>query len=202
MQLVDSFLSQRSLGILVHPSSIPGGSYCGTFGEGLKKWINLLSINKIRYWQFLPLTPADQTGSPYSSPSSFAINPWFLDVNELINSGFIAENQEILKISSEGAKYDFFDFKIADSLSVLIENNILDFWNNQSEIIRNNFYNWCKINPWVEDYAVFMVLKEEFDNKGWWEWPEVFRLKEEESIRNFINSRVKEILVKKLFQWI
>ena len=201
MQLVDSFLSQRSLGILVHPSSIPGGSYCGTFGEGLKKWINLLSINKIRYWQFLPLTPADQTGSPYSSPSSFAINPWFLDVNELINSGFISENQEISKISLEGAKYEFFDFKIADSLSVLIENNILDHWNNQSEIIRNNFYNWCKINPWVEDYAVFMVLKEEFDNKGWWEWPKVFRLKEEESIRNFINSRVKEILVKKLFQW-
>ena len=113
----------------------------------------------------------------------------------------VSLHQEISKISSEGAKYDFFDFKIADSLSVLIENNILDRWNNQSEIIRNNFYSWCKINSWVEDYAAFMVLKEEFDNKGWWEWPEVFRLKEEESIRNFINSRVKEILVKKLFQW-
>ena len=201
MQLVESFLTQRSLGILVHPSSIPGGSYCGTFGEGLKKWIDLLSINKIRYWQFLPLTPVDQTGSPYSSPSSFAINPWFLDVNELINSGFISENQEISEIASEGAKYDFFDFKIADTLSALIEKNILDNWTNQSEIIRNKFFDWSKNNSWVDDYALFMVLKEEFDNKAWWEWPEAYRLKEKESVRKFINSRGREILGKKLFQW-
>jgi len=200
MQL-ESFLSQRSLGILAHPSSIPGGSYSGTFGEGLKKWIDLLSINKIRYWQFLPLTPVDQTGSPYSSPSSFAINPWFLDVNELIKSGFIYENQDISKISSEGAKYDFFDFKIANSLTVLIENNILEHWNIQSEIIKNNFYDWCRKNPWLDDYAIFMVLKEEFDNKAWWEWPEVYRLKKEASVRKFVISREQEILVKKLFQW-
>ena len=201
MKLVESFLAQRSLGILVHPSSIPNGSYCGTFGEGLKKWIDLLSINKIKYWQFLPLTPADQTGSPYSSPSSFAINPWFLDVNELINSGFMFENSEISKISTEGAKYDFFDFKKADALSVLIEKNILDNWINQSEIIRNKFHDWCKNNPWVDDYALFMVLKEEFDNKAWWEWPEAYRLKKEASVRKFINLRVREILGKKLFQW-
>ena len=201
MQLEESLLSQRSLGILVHPSSIPGGSYCGTFGEGLKKWIDLLSINRIRYWQFLPLTPSDQTGSPYSSPSSFAISPWFLDVNELIDSGFISENQEISKISSEGAKYDFFDFKIADYLSILIENNILDHWNNQSEIIRKNFYDWSLNNPWVDDYAVFMVLKKEFNHKAWWEWPEAYKLKKDASIRKFINSNLRKILGKKLFQW-
>ncbi len=198
---IESFLTQRSIGILAHPSSIPGGSYCGTFGEGLKNWINLLSINKIKYWQFLPLTPVDQTGSPYSSPSSFAINPWFLDVNELICGGFIYENEEILKISLEGAKYDFFDFKIADSLSILLGNNILDNWKKQPEIIKNNFYIWCRNNSWVDDYAVFMVLKEEFDNKAWWEWPKALMLKEELSIGSFVNSREKEILVKKLLQW-
>ena len=197
----ESFLSQRSLGILIHPSSIPGGSYCGTFGEGLKNWIDLLSNNKIRYWQFLPLTPVDKTGSPYSSPSSFAINPWFLDVEELIVSGYMSKNEEISKISSEGAKYNFFDFKVADSLSFLIGNHILDHWENQSETIRNNFYNWCRNNPWVDDYSVFMVLKEEFDNKAWWEWPEEFKLKKDLSIGLFINSREREILVKKLFQW-
>ncbi len=197
----ESFLSQRSLGILIHPSSIPGGSYCGTFGEGLKNWIDLLSINKIKYWQFLPLTPVDQTGSPYSSPSSFAINPWFLDVDELIKSGFISENQEIKKISLEGSKYDFFDFKVADSLTVLIGDNIFDHWKYQSEVVRNNFYDWCKANPWIDDYAVFSVLKKEFDDKAWWEWPEVYKLKNDLHIKSFINSREKEILVKKLFQW-
>ena len=164
MQL-ESFISKRSLGILIHPSSLPGGSYCGTFGEGLKNWIDLLSTNKISYWQFLPLAPVDQTGSPYSSPSSFAINPWFLDVDELIKSGFIYENQEISKISLEGSKNDFFDFKIADSLSVLIGNDIFDHWKNQSELDKKNFNSWCSQNSWVNDYAVFMALKEEFENK-------------------------------------
>ena len=198
---IESFLSQRSLGILVHPSSIPGGSYCGTFGEGLKNWINLLSINKIRYWQFLPLNPVDQTGSPYSSPSSFAINPWFLDADELVRSGFISNNEEISKISIKGSKCNFFDFQIADSLTALIGYEILNHWKYQSELFRNNFFDWCKNNPWVDDYAVFMVLKEEFDNKAWWEWPEAYKLKKNSSIGTFTISKEKEILVKKLFQW-
>ena len=69
-----SGFKKKSLGILIHPSSLPGGSYCGTFGECAKNWIRKLSKNKIDYWQFLPLTPTDSTGSPYSSPSSFALN--------------------------------------------------------------------------------------------------------------------------------
>ena len=84
-----SVLKKKSLGILVHPSSLPSGSYCGTFGEGAKDWIKKLSKHRINFWQFLPLTPTDSTGSPYSSPSSFALNPWFLDLNELVEKRFI-----------------------------------------------------------------------------------------------------------------
>ena len=72
-----SVIENKSLGILVHPSSLPGGSYSGTFGEGAKAWIKKLSNHRINFWQFLPLAPTDSTGSPYSSPSSFALNPWF-----------------------------------------------------------------------------------------------------------------------------
>ena len=67
----------------MHPTSIPGG-VCGTFGRGAKEWIKTLNKHGIEYWQFLPLTPTDSTGSPYSSPSSFALNPWFLDLDDLI----------------------------------------------------------------------------------------------------------------------
>ena len=84
-----SVFKKKSLGILIHPSSLPGGSYCGTFGEGAKNWIKKLSKHRIDFWQFLPLSPTDSTGSPYSSPSSFALNPWFLDIDELIEKRFI-----------------------------------------------------------------------------------------------------------------
>ena len=80
----DSIIAKKSLGVLMHPTSIPGGRVCGTFGKGAKEWIKKLHKNGIEYWQFLPLTPTDSTGSPYSSPSSFALNPWFLDIDCLL----------------------------------------------------------------------------------------------------------------------
>ena len=81
---IESIIARKSLGVLMHPSSIPGGRVCGTFGRGAKGWIKKLHKHGIEYWQFLPLTPTDSTGSPYSSPSSFALNPWFLDIDDLI----------------------------------------------------------------------------------------------------------------------
>ena len=95
-----SVLTKKSLGILMHPSCIPGGSECGTFGKGAKEWIKKLQKHGIEYWQFLPLTPTDSTGSPYSSPSSFAMNPWFLDMDYLIQEGFIfiSNTEELITI--------------------------------------------------------------------------------------------------------
>ena len=66
---LESILQKRSLGILFHPTCIPGEFECGTFGQGAKAWIKKLSKYGIDFWQFLPLTPTDSTGSPYSSPS-------------------------------------------------------------------------------------------------------------------------------------
>ena len=80
----ESIIARKSLGVLMHPTCIPGGRVCGTFGQGAKEWIKKLHKHGIEYWQFLPLTPTDSTGSPYSSPSSFALNPWFLDIDDLI----------------------------------------------------------------------------------------------------------------------
>ena len=107
-----SVLPKKSLGILVHPSCLPGGSYCGTFGEGAKDWIKKLCKHKINHWQFLPLTPTDSTGSPYSSPSSFALNPWFLDINKLIEQNFIISRNK-KDLQSINQHEDHFDFDFA-----------------------------------------------------------------------------------------
>ena len=99
---------QKSLGVLFHPSCLPGGSVCGTFGKGAKEWIKKLHKHGIEYWQFLPLTPTDSTGSPYSSPSSFALNPWFLDIDDLIEKGFIfiSDKKELGLLSQNKSYFD------------------------------------------------------------------------------------------------
>ena len=79
----------RSTGVLLHPTALPGSPLCGSFGEPCRRWLQLLADHGIGVWQMLPLAPPDPTGSPYSSPSCNALNPWFLDGPDLANEGVI-----------------------------------------------------------------------------------------------------------------
>ena len=66
----------RRSGILLHPTALPGPAGCGSFGAVTHAWIDALADQGITAWQLLPLAPTDGLGSPYSSPSGFALNPW------------------------------------------------------------------------------------------------------------------------------
>ncbi len=197
---IKSVLPKKSLGILMHPSSLPEGIECGTFGEEAKSWIKKLSKHGIDYWQFLPLTPTDSTGSPYSSPSSFALNPWFLDVNELIKKRYIfASNKEDIGLVNENK--NCFDFDAADKLVQDLGKLLISAWESQSEQRKNKFNKWIKKNSWIEDYSIFMVIKDEFNMSPWWEWPIEFKQKNIEFLNKWKEKNCKKILIKKLIQW-
>ena len=188
-------------GILLHPSSLPGGSYCGTFGNSVKDWIDILSIYKINTWQFLPLSPTDSMGSPYSSPSSFALNPWFLDVDELIKENYIKKSEQTKRFQIDSENLNFFQFKVADELSGIIGNLLIDSWELQSFEKKNEFFIWCENNYWVNDFSVFMTLKEEFNFSAWWDWPDEFKFKNKYAIQKWEKNNFKSILIRKLIQW-
>ena len=198
---IKSFLTKKSLGILLHPSSLPGGTQSGTFGIEAKVWIKKLSNYGINYWQFLPLTPTDSTGSPYSSPSSFAINPWFLDINELIEKRFVfISKKEELEIKNQNQN-NYFDFDLAENLSRKIGDHLFNAWESQSEQRKKDFYKWIKNNYWVEDYSIFMVLREEFNMLPWWQWPIQFKEGNIQFLNPWIEKNKEAILIKKLIQW-
>ena len=79
----------RRCGVLLHPTSLPGTPACGSFGAAARAWIELLSQQGVQVWQLLPLAPTDGTGSPYSSPSGSALNPWLIDADDLVEAGLI-----------------------------------------------------------------------------------------------------------------
>ena len=193
-------LKKKSLGILMHPSCIPGGEVCGTFGRGAKEWIKKLGKYGIEYWQFLPLTPTDSTGSPYSSPSSFALNPWFLDIDDLIKKGFIfISRKEELGLTTQNKNY--FDFDIANAYSEKLGALLLQGWSSQSQERKLEFYKWTSKNSWVEDYSIFTVIREEFNMMPWWQWPKEFKLKNNKFLKSWIKKKSEKILTKKLIQW-
>jgi len=193
-------LKKKSLGILMHPSCIPGGEVCGTFGKGAKEWIKKLEKHGIEYWQFLPITPTDSTGSPYSSPSSFALNPWFLDMDDLIEKSFIfISKKEELGLTNQAKNY--FDFNEANAYSEKLGNLLLQGWNSQSEERKLDFYKWNSENSWIEDYSTFTVIREEFNMMPWWKWPKEFKLKNNKFLKSWIKKKSEKILIKKLIQW-
>ncbi len=197
---LNSVLEKKSLGILVHPTSLPGGTYCGTFGEGAKDWIKTLSKHKINFWQFLPLTPTDSTGSPYSSPSSFALNPWFLDIDELIEKRYIyLSNKQDLKPINQND--DYFDFDFANDLSKQLGEHLLIGWESQPEKRKSDFLTWNEKNSWVENYSKFIVIREEFNMLPWWEWPLEFKQMKIDFIESWLQQKSNEILKIKLIQW-
>ena len=197
----NSNFMKKSLGVLVHPTSLPGGSYSGTFGEGLKNWINLLSANKIYSWQFLPLTPPDSLGSPYSSPSSFALNPWFLDAPELKINNYIKDSEILEEIRLDGEKTNSLKFAIANKLSKSIGELLIKNWDLQSVQVKEEFSLWLENNKWVNDFSIFSVLKEQFNLLPWWQWPEEFRDKDKIKIDLWKKDNSNKLLVKKLIQW-
>ena len=197
---INSVIAEKSLGILMHPSSLPGGSVCGTFGKEAKTWIQKLSKYGVNYWQFLPLSPTDSTGSPYSSPSSFALNPWFLDKNELVEANYIhGSHAEDLELENKNKNY--FDFNSANFLTKKLGELLYNAWESQSEDRKNKFYQWTKKNSWIEDYSLFMVIREEFNMQPWWQWPLEFKQKNIDFLNKWVKTNNKSILITKLIQW-
>ncbi len=191
---------ERNSGILLHPTSLPDSPICGTFGNPARVWLNDLHKCGIGVWQFLPLAPSDSLGSPYSSPSSFAFNPWFLDENDLVRDGFLSNNLE--NFYSKPNNFDErVDFELADLRVKVLTSSLVKYWEKQNENVKKEFNIWCKEQFWLDDHSLFMELKVQNGNLPWWEWPENFANYNKKKLRNWKKDNEKKLLGHNLIQW-
>ena len=191
---------ERNSGILLHPTSLPDTPICGTFGKPSRDWLNDLAQCGIGVWQFLPLAPPDSLGSPYSSPSSFAFNPWFLDENDLFRDGFLANN--LRNFYSETEKLDNrVDSQSANSKVKLLSSALVDCWEKQNSTIKKEFDSWCEKQFWLEAHSIFMELKVQNNNLPWWEWPEKFAVYDKQKLASWKKKNEKALLAHNLIQW-
>ena len=191
---------ERNSGILLHPTSLPESYVCGSFGKPARKWLNELASFGIGVWQFLPLAPPDSFGSPYSSPSSFALNPWFLDDNDLVRDGFLPNNLE--KFYSQITDFDTrVDFQCANSKVKLIASSLVEYWDEQNTTIKEEFEKWCETQFWLDDHSIFMELKIQNDNLPWWKWPDKFAKHDKQELLNWKKDNQRELLGHNLLQW-
>ncbi len=177
---------KRSAGILLSVSSLPSKYGIGCFSEQAYAFIEFLKKAGQSYWQILPLGPISYGDSPYQSFSTFAGNPYFIDLDFL--------RQEAL-LTDEECKAAEWDSEFVDYHSLYqTRYPLLKKAYERSGIDRSpDFIQFLKENPWLEDYAFFMALKEFFGGASWQEWEENIRLRTPEAMQHYHKKLAKEI---------
>ncbi len=175
------FLSgQRSSGILAHFTSLPSPYGIGDIGHASHQFLSFLERANQTYWQFLPTGPTNAIfgHSPYMSSSAFAGSPLLLCPRLLYEMG-LAERSDIDHVESF-SPYRV-DFKsVSKFKEQLLQRAYLRF-NKKDE----DFQKFISSTEWLNDYALFMALKEVYHNEPWFAWPDSLKTREEKALKDF-----------------
>ncbi len=188
----------RTSGILMHISSLPSKYGIGTMGKEAKRFVNFLAEAGQTYWQILPVCPTSYGDSPYQSFSSFAGNPYFIDLELLCRDGLLTEEE--CSSYSWGADETKVDY------GVLYENRYDLLKKAYARFLARKpkaFYAFCKKEQaWLDDYALFMALKDENSGAAWQEWKRGWKFREQEAIEEAKNEYADEIEFYKMLQFL
>lgn len=194
-----STLPKRSAGVLMHISSLPSSYGIGDLGSGARRFVKQLHYSGQSWWQVLPLGPTDveQNHSPYSTLSSRAGNPLFIDLNELLEFGLL-ERGELKALKRNSSKtIDFADivftkYKLLEkAFNRLSIQHALDF----SEFVDRE-------SSWLKDYALFKVLKNRHGNRPWYDWPTQYKHRDSTALNDFAIEFADELRKEKWFQYL
>lgn len=168
----------RRNGMLLPIASLPSPYGIGGFSKEAYEFIDLLEETGQKLWQILPLGPTSYGDSPYQSFSTFAGNPYFIDLDTLVEKGWLTK--EACEASDYGDNESYIDYgRIYNSRFVLLKQAFL----NSDVLSDEKFAEFCKANQhWLPDYALYMALKNQNDGKSWIEWEEEIRLRKPEAV--------------------
>ena len=179
----------RSSGILLPISSLPSPYGIGTLGKSAYEFADFLKASGQKYWQVLPLGPTSYGDSPYQSFSTFAGNPYFVDLDMLIEDGLLTADEVIAENWGTNPRYVDYGQIYSSRFKVLQKAKSRGYKSSLGDIS-----NFKKENPWVENYALFMSIKKHFGQLSWQEWPEEdIRLHESSAVDKYRKALSEDI---------
>jgi len=187
---------KRGAGILLPITSLPSKYGIGTIGTEAYHFVDLLVDLKQKYWQVLPIGPTGLGDSPYQSFSAFAGNPYMIDLDALIQDGLLTSNDvDSVEWGNEETQVDY-EVVFKNRFKVL--HRAFHKFNYESD----DFTEFCRLNAnWLDDYSLFMAIKEQNDYSSWTEWSEGLREHKAAAIDAFSENNQQGILFWKFLQY-
>ena len=185
----------RACGVLLPIFSLASEYGIGAFSKEAYDFVDFLEKAGQRYWQILPLGPTSYGDSPYQSFSTFAGNPYFIDITELISLGLLTREEADKYDFGESDEYIDYEKMYKSRFRLLMsafEN--LDKATN-AKTIRKEFEDFKKSsdNDWLQDYSLFMALKNANGGRSWNTWEEGIRLRKKEAIKEALVKYADEV---------
>ena len=187
---------KRGAGILLPVSSLPSKYGIGTFGKEAYKYVDWLCAAGQSYWQVLPLGPTSYGDSPYQSPSAFAGNPYFIDLDILKSEKLLTAKE--LNDFDYGQSERYVDYEKQYKNRYAILRKAFKRWKNAP---CEAFEKFEKREKWLSDYALFMAVKSYFGDKEWSEWDEDIRFRDNKALKRYKKELADDIYFHKFLQY-
>lgn len=171
----------RGAGILMPISSLPSPYGIGTLGKEAYKFADSLWEAGQKYWQVLPVGPTSYGDSPYQSFSAFAGNPYFIDLDTLIEEGLL-KKADISRYKWGEAEDDIDYAAIFNSRFKVLRKA----YKNSVHKETTEYIKFLKKNEfWLDDYSFYMAVKNKFHHVEWLAWDEDIRFRQEEAVARY-----------------
>ncbi len=184
--------SCRFSGILVHPTSFPSPFGIGDLGKGAYDFIDFLAASGQKLWQVLPLGPTGFGDSPYQGPSAFAGQPLIISPEKLFEKGLLTREDLETPPHQDPHKVDYgtvIPYKYG-----LLRRAYATFRHTPDKLMLEEFEHFCaQEKDWLDDYALFMALKEAHEGRCWLDWEEAARTPDEKAKKAFREQLHDEI---------
>lgn len=191
---MSTILNKRRAGVLLHITSLPGSGQQGDLGQDAYDFVNFLSTAGITVWQTLPLGVTHNDGSPYQCLSAHAGNVQLINTNWFVNVGWLPTYEQCDDCHRKDSKF----YK-----SCLITKAFYNFLDYAKPEDKADFRQFCQDKAfWLNDFALFMAIRNEFNQQCWNQWPEPLKQRHEDAIKT-ISLRLKsEIEIIKFEQYV
>jgi 4-alpha-glucanotransferase len=191
---------ERASGILLHPTSLPGPYGIGDLGPAAYRWLDWLAGSGCKLWQVLPLGPTGYGDSPYQCFSAFAGNPYLISPDLLLEQGLLTQDDLSDMPSWDDQRVDFgllYQWKPA------LLKKVFSHFSSDPSPVRAEFDSFRAENAaWLDDYALYMAIKESRRGGSWDGWPAALRLRETTALAEARTSLAVPILRFSFYQFL